>query len=627
MSKASMQNDIDIKIFRGIEPYTTGFILSLLNTLDVIFKGQVSMESLLDFYRVFGEMTSKISLFGSQSHSSIRHLRGLLNYCLHMMEVGYDILLIEGCSMGGARIISDVDGLMTKEGKLTAFDYKYIGAVHFTVINDEKKQSILNTLRFEHESIVVTGPSDQLEFHLSLNLPEVNCEFDKEFGMVDNLIEWMQNKTLEDIKDPIKNLSTKIHDLPDSKPVVKLSKSEVSKHLESLKYVVSENSVNSSKEFSRLRRALRKLQSKELCGDYYDIMQSYETKYLTPIPLIHGTCSMSDSPKVRAEKIIENSKASTVFLKYLSGDEMDVSVDHSFSDCLDYDFYRGRRLRRLKRNGKYVNGFSIDMDTSEMYSVNHGNREILDHERLEEMLESSRSLFDSVTNSTSVCDDVVDTLIDKVMPDVEESVNAEGKPNLKKYIIEQLRRTMSEISTKQISQLMSIHQEVSQSVLMSSKVSNLRRGHSVFFSNISNRMAISFNTMTFSTSELNDTACCVHGQLSSDNGFIVKQLRTCLSTDWFNMSPPMLNWLSCVYLKYLSYSSQYLETSLANSAKPISTFEIGMLMLINRSGFSQASESIRYLFVNSTGIKKKSCEDFSKTLSFQMKDFMNHSHM
>jgi hypothetical protein len=312
----------------------------------------------------------------------------------------------------------------------------------------------------------------------------------------------------------------------------------------------------------------------------------------------------NESTEDRSREIISISESCTVFLKFVADGQEISQVDESFSHCLDYEFYRGRTLKRIKRGDDFLNAFSINMTSSEMYKPNYGNRIDLNYVELEEKMESSKEMMELTSDYRSTNDDMIELLIDGVMPNSSESINSDGKPNVKKYLTEQLRKTHSEISWRRISQLVSIHQEVAQCVLMSSKLAKSRKGHCVFFSNVSDRAAICFNTLTFSTSQLNDTTCCIHGMLDTDNGFLVKPTRTAMSTDWFNLSPPMLNWYSCVYMKYMSYSSQYFETALANTSRPISTYEIAMLMLINRSGFSQASESIRYLFVNSTGIRK-----------------------
>jgi hypothetical protein len=620
-----MQENFEQSVFTELIPYTADRILFLRDTIDLIFKDDVSIEQLLDFYRIFGEMTSKISIWGIQANTSIRHLSGLLNYCLDSISSGYEILLIEGCDVNNVRIVSDVDGLMRKSLVLTAFDYKTTITDSYHTTTDEKKQSILSSLPFDHESRVVTGPSREFLFELNLVLPDVSCEFDKEFDNVDKIIDWMGSKTKDDIAIYLNNLSTSISEIESDLKTAKLTKQEVGRYLQSLKLVVSENTPYSSVEFNRIRGNIPSLMGEELCGDYYEEMGSYETKYLSPIPLIIGSSKKKNEPvKDRARLIIDKSENSTVFLKYLSDDVDTVLIDSSYSDCLDYDLYEGRVLKRLLRDGKRLNAFSITMTTTEMYSNNYGNGSVLSHVELEERLVDSKSFLDGVSYDRSINDKIVESLIEEIMPNVEERVNSRGKPNTKKYILEQMRKTHKEISDKKISHLMSIHQEVAQSILMSSKVAKSRKGHSVFFSNISDRCAISFNTLTFSTSELNDTACCIHGCLQSDNGFLIKNLRTCMSTDWFNMSPPMLNWMSTVYMKYLSYSSQYFETSLANTAKPTSTYEIAMIMLINRSGFSQASECIRYLFVNSTGVKK-SMRGLFKSFEFHKDGFYKPS--
>jgi len=130
--------------------------------------------------------------------------------------------------------------------------------------------------------------------------------------------------------------------------------------------------------------------------------------------------------------------------------------------------------------------------------------------------------------------------------------------------------------------LLSIHQELSHSILNSvritkhldkrervkrDKTGKKRKAKTVMisFNNIGNRNAISFNNLTMTEAGLNNTCVCIQGDLEYD-GFVICE-NNGKTTRWFNVSPPMLDWWSCVYNRFLSFSSQHSEIMRSNNRK------------------------------------------------------------
>jgi hypothetical protein len=619
--------------------------------LNVFSKEEVNNEDIENIYRKYGKLFDNMTFMAGKG--SVVHTIGLLDAAMKKIMNGFSVILIEGCDHEHVRRINDIDMMCSKDGLIIGYDYKAKHSEDYEDNSTQKAKDIMLKGVFDESYELGSPLESKIDFKYNFEFEDPGCVFDRAFDVIDGYLDQMQDVSREEfnqIRDrAIKSMNPELISL--DYPKVQDNKiDDVYRNIDKILGCLRFNGVNSMREFEELRREFPLLINQSYCGNFFNQMRDFSTKPLTFVPLIKGF-SDTNSPFDRAKELFD-SGVNTVFMKFLSKKLTVDVVDQTYQECEDFDIFVNKKfslnkIRKTKLNSSrkidnseikvhahkegeiYTNSFRIEdfclLDhivqskvDEHIGKVNHRLEEIddLDYSatHYERLLEESKEFFCQYSNNRT--NDDLEKIVDNIMLSVPDSGDRSVKASTKKHLMNQLY-----VMTKtKYSDLISIHQDLADAVINSGRItqkiisnSSIRKNEvNICFNNVSNRRAIAFNSSSFTLTNRNETQVCIQGDLESDmNNFIIRQ-HSKNQTRWFTVSPVMLDWWSTVYHKYLSFYSQHLETFLTHTERKHEHdgFMLALISLINSSGFSQASECVRYLFVGSTGISKGLHENF-----------------
>lgn len=650
------------ELIENLDPTKEEVLNSSWTMSQIVFLG-VEVDDLMDLPEInanqlwklsvkLGRLARKLDLSGSSNTpSTLAHLKGLLMSAVELLQTGHTIHLLEGISDSGHQLVSDVDIFYSMNGQLFQADYTNMrGYPVGTISVIEKKYAKekygklkMNSL-FSAVPLVITMNISKRPFDTNFVIDIYDkSPREDDFQFADKMIDAVRSCTWSDAATCLNLYSAQVHRVTTAAPSL-IESPKLTFCEEETRAFVSTSGVNNrdsalahSHFLDLLRtRALLVPDASKRLHKFFALEQVREientqSKRLIPLPA-YERHSHHRSPFDRLMSVIEHQVADGInvllFWKAVANCDKDYKPMCSFgeSSSPDFGFWYGTSIKReVNKDGDYVSAYTISFAKGNnmqrfqtlVKGLSMYTRKAQTHDQLE-------SEFDQVWKDSmrpSVGSMIIDE-IENMIPDVmEESTTTDVIRGLMKKVMQDHGRT--QIMT-QLSQL----QEVTNAILAGvRKYDAVKRAKGHF-----NDRSTKTSTITMGLDSISDLSAVVTYNLGplqkgkiTDVSYMVygKELGTSDYTyptyfgasRMLSMSHAQLDWNVTLTHKAMSWMSMIYENYNASKVKGRDTILPRLplfLMFLNNNKFSQAAESVRYLFVNGISLSSGPEELFKK---------------
>jgi hypothetical protein len=568
------------------------------------FHSKPDVHEYLKLNRSYSQQLTKVSFFGKNLEKNLGHMVGILRRAREIIEVGGKVHLIEATSQSGRRYIDDIDLVYSDSRGVILCDITY-GEGLFSVSKREEKYATLDG-KFPGSGCIseVWGMKvdlDPVEFILDDSKPEV---FKQEFGDMKGWLDLCQDLTLDDVEDIMRSVAE------NNKAVkkIKLRSNPKCKGFYETDKVVNAVSTNGTESASVMAEFLSHASEKakeSYSLDYYDVLNKADCRWHVPTPFIANSSSVGPFDALR--------------------EMLDLGCDDPLVECLykckESDAKLGdmtfKRVRvPMDEEQVYLDAIEVKLGGSgykgwlDFLKSRHqkSQRPELNHVDLENrIIEIEDILSESVSMDPYVAD--IASLIGQSADNTKVGVFTKSI----------LNKTLSLTGCSRLTDMMATISRVASAVSSGTKKyahkwvqnhSGSVSGKSIILSldRIIGKRGVTLSNLNSSVYDQRDKTVVVLGDLQDLEIPEIVRSHDRWSTKWFNISPTQLDWNVLVFHKYMSYSTMICDKNLvdnvcSNDVDMMKSIVVPSLYLtINSNKFSQASESIRYGFVNSTGI-------------------------
>jgi len=574
------------------------------------FQQNLTDSGFSKFSRSHPNLTQRFNSLSKNLRLDLSHFLGIMSEAFYILRTGGTVHLIEGTSKDGIRLMEDIDLACSINGEFVIYDMCRGDRVYSERERPEKYAKLKNKFQRNEVKLVVKGHSVDMDSG-NIKITKVKTDvFEAEFEKVEKSLSIIDSVTKIEAETILKECSSLI--IPQK---IKLKNFKPHKRAfemmeQDLVYSVDNNNERSAKIYESL---------KSLCFNDEDynfqvtdrLSDKDRMKPAVKIPRLN-TSEFKDPFDVMAELISE-------------GCDMKLLLDiyAAKTNPIECDEYKIRRLK--DKEGNLVNAVEIitnEMsyrDLMESYECRDGRLEYLSYSECERVLDEC---VDVLTENVPVCDEYF-----KDIDDLVQSVGENSR--VEEFARSIMSKTLSKICGTKLMDLMSTISRTYQSVLYGSKKFAYSKSGDVngkknyiSIDVIDGKMEILVSNINSSQFDLRDKMCMIVGDIIDDRiPYIIKRANR-WNTDWFNASPPDQEWYCTLLHKTLSFATMYYEKELVHQPKESKTgdqllrscvYPI-LLMTINDSKFSQVSESVRYAFVNVTGISVGTKELYRKNM-------------
>jgi len=609
------------------------------NTLCEVCSKEYTHDSAVKICRTLGRRIEKLKIYKHDfTFVNVRHLAGTLQFCIDLIELGYSIHLIESISSEGIKKMGDIDIFAHLDGTIYLFDYTQIS--NRTVWPSDKHSSKMETLKnkfltVSFECAVVSHSLPQLFWTMTFgNEPNLYGNYLDDFNKGTNILDVagqlnhsecvsLLNHYSDNILASVDMDKTKlVRTLPTGKPAM----------LDSLKRytsMVKHNGPLAAESFFKMRAALAAPNShKAYSLDHFERIESCMEKPMFNYPLAARHPSLNNNNPFYRLKLIERTNTQLFMLTNPLISIIAMCEDNQIHPTKDeililkknplYFKYEGITAQRVMHKNKkeYVNAVKLTFngEIKSLCSLAYGDNKtkpLIEKSRtpktcktfieLEDQLKSELKWGSAPSSGSRYFDDL-DPLIDNVMPDSKTST----------LIREMMRSTLRTMRGSRLGSLMSQVQEVATSVCNAPRKKKICQStHGGFHHKtcvvsldcVTDRFLVSITNMSSTLNSNKDQTVTLAGVFNTELSSFARGHEQGLS-EWFNYSAADLDWHVTLVHKLLSWVALEIEETLVNNkfvTRETLTELIMMpclIMTINDQKFAQASEMVRYIFVN-----------------------------
>jgi hypothetical protein len=598
----------------------------------------------------------------------------MLGTCLvaqTLMLEGEMVLLIESTDRHGRRRFKDID-LMTynpKTDTYSLFDYTQTkGKANFHLDGFHEKYEVLEqkvnaNLKVSYH--VCSVPLPERAWNITVEkVPRLNRgHFQKEFEVIDSIIDVSMDLDSHEVQMLLEDFAKKVNNhvghgheklvrtLPTGSRADTLNKKEV---IES----ISKNSAKSAKWFTEKFVPLYNFGvSKQLYSlDHFERIQEYEEKPLIKTPSAFRVPNVNDNCPFNRLAMIIKSLTNKGQLAHPLMQLFSVAVDglvHPTEDeykalCKNPHWRQYDGIKVVRATGKdgelldavrvRFNGFHNNlesmaygnMETEHVVKNFRTQKRTSSYETLEEQYKEI-SVWGNMSRQPSRYYQELGNLIDDSLDKSEFSQITKSN----------MRKLLQLVSETALGDQLAFDQELA--VAMSNarrKKMRVTAKHDNIFSKtctlsldcVSDRLAVSVTNMSALLNTNVDQTFCVMADFMPPCPYLSRSHTQGMS-EWNNMSAADLDWKITYIHKLLSWLSLEYESVLLNdnqhSIQKLKSHLIypSLIMLINDQKFSQASEMVRYIFINSTGISGGTANLYDKIKWYQPDSLISKLYM
>jgi len=629
------------------DPYHLSDIMEMIRDFDDLCTRPFTAADSVYIARKYRKRVEKLRLYLHDSvGSSIRHMLGTCLVAQTLMLEGEKVLLIESTDRHGRRRFKDID-LMTynpETDHYSLYDYTQTrGKASFHLDGYSEKYEVLEQKVNANLNVsfhVCSVPLPERAWNITVeNAPRLTRgHFVKEFEVIDSMINVSMDLGSDDIKMLLEDFTNKIERHVGQGHEKLVRTLPVGKRAQDLdkKKVVSAISKNSEASAAWFKREFMPLYdthpSQELYSlDLFKRIEECEEKPLIKTPSAFRVPNVNDNCPFTRMSMIIKSMTNKGMLCHPLMQLIAVSVDgqvHPTDDELKmlsrnphWRQYEGIKVVRAKsKDGEPLDAVRVrfsgfhqnleslaygNMETEHVVREFRSKKRVSSYEDLERQY-SEISVWGNMSRQPSRYYQEISNLIDDSL----------DKSEFSQVTKKNMRKLLQLISETALGDQIAFDQE------MAVAMSNARRKkmkvtskHDNIFSKtctlsldcVADRLAVVVTNMSALLNTNVDQTFCVMADFMPECPYLSRSHTQGMS-EWNNMSAADLDWKITYVHKLLSWLSLEYESVLLNddnhSIQKLKTHLIypALIMLINDQKFAQASEMVRYIFINSTGI-------------------------
>lgn len=642
-SDISLSEEQQLSLIRSSEYTLDQLVMYQTVILSCVTSPDWTPDKPLKILRAMKLRVHHIQLTGVDgTNNSLNHLYQTICLANHLRSDGHIIHLIEGVTSDEVRIMRDIDLVTSKDGVINLIDYTQKNALRMgqTFSSDELSAMKLKKLKhilpnYQCHRYVMSNPPSPLFKDLKLKLPEADCpEFEDDFSYCEHVIPLVHQLDNDHIDQLLSNWVTKFSGYVNDSLVKYPSRLSAYfiREKSNLVSCAHENSESSASTYEKLLFEIEESKSKGYSPEWFRKMNSYETSCLYDVPLAIRVPGISSDPVVRCGEISKRTQNPLAYLLSLCVDKEVHPTPLEWLECPDQgtkQLYEGVTFRRCyhkKNKEEAVNVVKLTFK-GKMKSLHditkcqiEESHPVYSYEQLEAEYKKAETLV-AQKGQSSLYAEMIQKLIPMTLEEGEYS----------KSIQEIMTNSCRSWFTTQQSSHIAFIQEIATSLGVVPKKTKLLtmssdsgfKHSSCFLSldNVTDRMAVSIVNMNAKMGQHVDQTCLVLGQFVE-----TPFTRTGSSgqSRWYNMSPAKLDWECRIFHSTVSYLTLLSESIWANKSEinnglnQLITHQIlgGFIMSINSDKFAVASDMIRYLYVNATGVSVLPDELYNKISNY-----------
>lgn len=594
----NMPSPID---FLKMKPFSKEQIRNMIETIDSYCDGFEKEYSkfMNEFLKAFGSM---LFILKDDNTNEITHFRGLLDYA---SQDEIEVFLIEGCNSEGIRLVKDIDIVYRKHEEVWFSDYKSVRSSRtYSVIKNQNKMSKLIQTFPEQKVSVITSPYNEKRIIWKHFSYESNI-FDKEFSIADKLIDHYQSLTIDSIKDEIKQFVTEFEPYkPEEIPISNIKKEKIM-WLSMKEKIIKGSQTNDSETARSFFECVGKIKNKDNYGlNLLESINQKDSKSITRIPLVEN------GSEEELDLFCLKNKNTLIHKLHLKDD---FTFDGISWSCLD------KENHVWKMEGNLIEMFHRNFKLSDLNTY--------------EQMEDNLSLISK--DLTSYCkpglnaismNRMINELPDDTDTDiyVKSALSSFSKTCINTKLMEWIS-CITDITFPVISSLMS--------KLNRKAKSSIKKGRMlVKVSKIKGRVGYMIHGLSGYTSKVKDVSCKIIGSFINLSDSLCRTKNN-MESEWFNLSPLDLDWYSVLYWKSISVLSMRMDSVVPLKLKEPSNIlldeipYLALLMIRNDGKLSEIMDSVRYVFMNTTGISRGSQKLIDKIVWYKPSKWVDKLYM
>lgn len=611
------------------ESYTVDVIENWIAQMEKLDESSWDEFAVLSIFRSIKMLCHNLDLsLSSSTPSVLNHLYGTLCLARTIISRGGTVHLIEAISPSGRKLLRDLDLLYVERGVVFLCDYTQVHTDRIKVCVGEKfedKYRKLNTIfpDFKLRRVVMSLPKSSLKFEITSSYHNSSLHED-DFCVSENIMNLVKDLTIEEAKGLIEDYADKIRH--HNRRVVSHTHraKDFLKRMEgAIIKAASENSMESAKAYESFVRDTLEYNLDYSHQTYVKYLLT-DTKPLVSVPLIRRCPGKpNNSPYSRLKSILKSDPhLNPLGVLIILSEDGEIHPNESELSSLRshplWPMYEGIEVQRMKhkKTGELMDAVKVyfggdvkslnelaygenNMDLRQIWKTQ--NSDPLSYSDLEKKFSSDAKIWLSQSTGSRHSEEMY-SMSSHVMSNSEVG-------GLVRSI---QRKIIKDFGESFLGSVISQCQEIALAMSLvprkklkckSSSSSNKRKCVKLSLDTIGDRNGVLVTSMGSLLGEHKDQTYTVFGEFIDTPSC---RPHSYSSVRWFNMSPPELDWHSVILHKAFSWISLMMEEKLSvNPDSTILTEQIVMpslLMFVNSAKFAQASEMVRYLFVNSTGI-------------------------
>jgi len=587
-------------------------VSTLLEKVETAVDGISCWSDLVKLSNLLGRIARNLDLTGSfATESTLRHLIGTLKCAAQLLSEGYTVHAIEGCDGSGVQLMGDLDLLYSLDTVVFAADYTHSSVDGSGLVALKESHSKLVSGKYGKLRTMYSGWVPMVITFAGLAKPTLSLGVnsflsprESDFAAADLLTQWTRSLSMREVREVLDAAAVTYGEhRSDRRGMVEAPRNAP---LVGLGTMASQNGVKAAELYTNFRNLISaEAKAKYFSGQIYEDWCNTTVKADFKLPLYvtgcHERCpfararcivTLRDSLLLRTDSVIR------ALADLVDKDEADFMVPSGVA-VMSRVMRDGQKFNAVKIRfpGKWTMEKWREHMKKKVPSMNYaGDLAAMEtyFEAMDEDLMSEGPGGDDLS--------VIEQCVDGAMDDdlLGESVRKLMKGQLET------------ISGTKIASWMSQKQELARALLsVPRKSQGLKGNKGGFFESsitmsvdtVGSRYAVVLTGMgpaTFSSNAIWNYMVMGHsvemaGALGSHEG-----VSRVLSS-----SMAMLDWDCTSLAKAVSYYTQIAEMRLAVKGKRTDlsherSFPM-MIMQQNSNKFAQASEMVRYLFVNGTG--------------------------
>jgi len=636
--------------------------------LDNIVTKPYTLNSSIALCNIFGRRVEKLKIYMNDfAENNLRHLYGTLLLCLDLISDGYEIHLIESISNEEIKKMGDIDIFASFNSEIHLFDYTQIKNNNIYHAQNPEKMFILEQ-KFQNVTFQAHVSSRQLPSWLwditMKDTQTIKGNFKSQFLLAQNLVDFSQQLSSTDAKLLLDDYSVKVDSAVgkgSNTNVRTLPKgdSSASSMIPAAIRMIGHNDVRSSIVYNELIDKICKTEEsrEDYSANFLNEIENCEEKPIFNFPLAARNVGItSNNPFTRLSLISDAIQSHgglvnpliQLLVWSLDGEmhptelEKETLKHNPLFFMYDGIFVQRNKTKttgalmnsvRLFFKGEYKSLRSLaygDEKTKHVVNKMRYRKTTHNYVQLEEKLASMTAWCKQPSVGSRYYEDI-DRLIDCVLPDSD--------------VASTLRKCMSQVMQglykTQLGSMISFVQEVATSVCNSPRKKRLARSsHGGFNQHIcdlsldcvTDRFAVSLTNMSSLLNTHKDQTVSVAGYFPG-TGMEFSRSHVQGLSEWFNVSGADLDWHTTLVHKLISWLSLEVEETLINEPSPSPEMILNLylypslIMTINDQKFAQASEMVRYIFVNSTGISGGTKNLYEKIRWYKPNDLVSKLYL